>query len=66
VRRTCSCADGLPPPPAAPSIAPQDLSGSFRAVDVNFKSTRVQQFNVQVGERIRRQRGHRRVHRLAW
>jgi carboxypeptidase family protein len=40
--------DGLPPPPAAPSIAPQDLSGSFRAVDVNFKSTRVQQFNVQV------------------
>jgi hypothetical protein len=40
--------DGLPPPPPAPSIAPQDLSGSFRAVDLNFKSTRVQQFNVQV------------------
>jgi hypothetical protein len=40
--------DGLPPPPSAPSIAPQDLSGSFRAVDLNFKSTRVQQFNVQV------------------
>jgi len=39
---------GLPPPPPAPSIAPQDLSGSFRAVDLNFKSTRVQQFNVQV------------------
>ena len=40
--------DGLPPPPAAPSVAPQDLAGAFRAVDLNFKSTRVQQFNVQV------------------
>jgi hypothetical protein len=40
--------DGLPPPPAAPSIDPQALSGAFRAVDLNFKSTRVQQFNVQV------------------
>ena len=40
--------NGLPPQPAAPSIAPQDLSGAFRAVDLNFKSTRVQQFNVQV------------------
>jgi hypothetical protein len=40
--------DGLPAQPPAPSIAPQDLSGSFRAVDLNFKSTRVQQFNVQV------------------
>jgi len=40
--------DGLPPQPPAPSVAPQDLSGSFRAVDLNFKSTRVQQFNVQL------------------
>src|ERR1041385_771566 len=39
--------DGLPPPPPAPPIDPQNLSGAFRAVDLNFKSTRVQQFNVQ-------------------
>jgi hypothetical protein len=44
---TCSCARSAATA-AAPSIAPQDLSGSFRAVDLNFKSTRVQQFNVQV------------------
>jgi hypothetical protein len=40
--------DGLPPPPAAPSIDPRQLGGSFRAVDTDFRSTRVQQFNVQV------------------
>jgi hypothetical protein len=40
--------DGLPPPPAAPSIEPGQVAGAFRAVDTDFRSTRVQQFNVQI------------------
>jgi outer membrane receptor protein involved in Fe transport len=40
--------DGLPPPPAAPSIDPALVSGAFRVVDPDFRSTRVQQFNVQL------------------
>jgi hypothetical protein len=40
--------DGLPPPPAAPSIDPRLISGAFRVVDPDFRSTRVQQFNVQL------------------
>ena len=38
-------AQGLPSP-VAPSVAPRDLSGTFRAVALDFKNTRVQQFNV--------------------
>jgi hypothetical protein len=39
--------DGLPPQPAAPPIAPNLLSGAFRAVDLDIKATRVHQFNLQ-------------------
>jgi hypothetical protein len=39
--------NGLPPQPGAPAIAPNLLSGGFRAVDVNIKATRVHQFNLQ-------------------
>ncbi len=39
--------DGLPPQPGAPPIAPNLLSGGFRAVDTNIKATRVHQFNLQ-------------------
>jgi hypothetical protein len=38
--------DGLPVG-QVPSIVPSQLSGTFRAVDVNFRSTRVNQFNLQ-------------------
>jgi hypothetical protein len=40
---------GLPPVVKPSTIpAPSQLSGTFRAVDVNLKSTRYQQFNVNV------------------
>ena len=39
--------DGLPPQPGAPPIAPNLLSGAFRAVDLDIKATRVHQFNLQ-------------------
>ena len=39
--------DGLPPQPGAPPIAPNLLSGGFRAVDLDIKATRVHQFNLQ-------------------
>jgi len=42
--------DGLPPFDAnkRPDVSPANLSGNFRPVSVDFKSTRVQQFNLQV------------------
>ncbi len=42
-------AQGLPLP-VAPATGARDLTGTFRAVALDFKSTRVQQFNV-IGEK---------------
>jgi hypothetical protein len=39
--------NGLPPQPDAAPIAPNLLSGAFRAVDLDIKATRVHQFNLQ-------------------
>jgi hypothetical protein len=45
--------DGLPPlATQRPSTDPAQLSGSFRAVALDFKSTRVQQFNLQVEKEL--------------
>jgi hypothetical protein len=40
--------DGLPASIASNVTSAQDLSGGFRAVDTDIRSTRVQQFNVQL------------------
>ena len=45
--------DGLPPlATQRPSTDPTQLSGAFRAVALDFKSTRMQQFNLQVEKEL--------------
>jgi hypothetical protein len=45
--------DGLPPPATArPSTDPAQLAGAFRAVALDFKATRMQQFNVQAEKEL--------------
>ena len=45
--------DGLPPPATQrPSTDPAQLAGALRAVALDFKSTRMQQFNVQAEKEL--------------
>ena len=45
--------DGLPPPATQrPSTDPAQLAGAFRAVALDFKATRMQQFNVQAEKEL--------------